>query len=292
MVRARLQGLAAQAAQAYVCHATQLRVAVLGSPPSLPSASGLAASARGFASSVTRDKPGIYELRTYTLYPDKAAAFLSHAEEHAALRLKLFGPHLLGFFTTDVGGCLHEVKHLYHYDDLEHREQVRKTIAQNKEWAEHYVPDSRQFISHQGSLIFVEATDCHEAAGSVSAVDFTTPPRATDPEMPPPVYELRTYQCHLGYDTVPKLRQFIAAGLPSKVEADKEGKLVLYAFSDVGDLNKVIELWRYSSTQGSLRARQAARTALPWREAIGKVAPLAQSFNTQFMFPVSFSKWH
>lgn len=34
------------------------------------------------------------------------------------------------------------------------------------------------------------------------------------------------------------------------------------------------------------------RTALPWREAVGKVAPLAQTFHTQFMHPTSFSNWH
>ena len=43
------------------------------------------------------------------------------------------------------------------------------------------------------------------------------------------------------------------------MEADTHGRLVLYAFTDVGPLNNVIELWRYPSMQGSLRARQASR---------------------------------
>jgi hypothetical protein len=51
----------------------------------------------------------------------------------------------------------------------------------------------------------------------------------------------------------------MSSGLPSKVEADKKGQLVLYASSDVGVLNNVIEIWRYPSFQGSLEARQAAR---------------------------------
>ena len=33
------------------------------------------------------------------------------------------------------------------------------------------------------------------------------------------------------------------------------------------------------------------RTALPWREAIGKVAPLAQTFSSQFFYPTPFSRW-
>lgn len=48
------------------------------------------------------------------------------------------------------------------------------------------------------------------------------------------------------------------------MEADKHGKLVLYAFTDVGPLNNVIELWRYPSMQGSLRARQASRCGYPF----------------------------
>jgi hypothetical protein len=43
------------------------------------------------------------------------------------------------------------------------------------------------------------------------------------------------------------------------VQADTHGQLVLYAFTDVGQLNNVIELWRFPSMQGSLRARQASR---------------------------------
>jgi hypothetical protein len=52
---------------------------------------------------------GIYELRTYTLHPHLTFKFLQHAEQNAELRLKLF-PHLLGFFSSDVGGCLHQVR--------------------------------------------------------------------------------------------------------------------------------------------------------------------------------------
>lgn len=232
---------------------------------------------------------GIYELRTYTLHPHLTFKFLQHAEQNAELRLKLF-PHLLGFFSSDVGGCLHQVKHLYHYQDLDHRERVRRSIAQDAAW-KRYLPESQAMVSHTEAMLYVEATDCHHAAAIPSAVDFGTPARAVDTDAPQPVYELRTYQCHLGYDTVPKLRAHIAAGLPSKVQADTHGQLVLYAFTDVGQLNNVIELWRFPSMQGSLRARQASRAALPWREAIGKVAPLAQTFTSQFFYPSPFSPW-
>lgn len=98
-----------------------------------------------------------------------------------------------------------QVKHLYHYEDLEHRERVRRAISQDASW-QAYLPHSQTMVAHTEAMLFVEATDCHEAAGIPSAVDFSTPARAADPDAPQPVYELRTYQCHLGYDTVPKVR--------------------------------------------------------------------------------------
>mmetsp|Transcript_28337 Transcript_28337/g.47546 ORF Transcript_28337/g.47546 Transcript_28337/m.47546 type:complete len:268 (+) Transcript_28337:75-878(+) len=250
---------------------------------------GLAQCMRAM-STTPRSKPGIYEVRTYTLKPEGFAPYVQMAIEYGDLR-KQVNPHLLGFFTTEVGGCLHQVKHIYHYEDLNHREQVRKSMSKVKEWAHEYLPKSRVHVSHQESMIFVEAADCHTAAGIPSAVDFVSPAKPSDPDAPTPVYELRTYQCRLGYDTVPKLRAHMASGLPSKVEADKKGQLVMYASSDVGVLNNVIEIWRYPSFQGSLEARQAARTAQPWKDAVANVASLANSFTTQFLAPVSISKW-
>lgn len=98
-----------------------------------------------------------------------------------------------------------QVKHLYHYEDLEHRERVRRAISQDVAW-QAYLPHSQTMVAHTEAMLFVEATDCHQAAGIPSAVDFSTPARVADPDAPQPVYELRTYQCHLGYDTVPKVR--------------------------------------------------------------------------------------
>jgi hypothetical protein len=98
-----------------------------------------------------------------------------------------------------------QVKHLYHYQDLDHRERVRRSIAQDAAW-KRYLPESQAMVSHTEAMLYVEATDCHHAAAIPSAVDFGTPARAVDTDAPQPVYELRTYQCHLGYDTVPKVR--------------------------------------------------------------------------------------
>lgn len=41
--------------------------------------------------------------------------------------------------------------------------------------------------------------------------------------------------------------------LPEKVAADRDGLLVAFAYSEIGVLNNVIELWRYPSAAACLR---------------------------------------
>lgn len=104
------------------------------------------------------------------------------------------------------------------------------------------------------------------------------------------MYELRSYQLHPGYGSVPKLLEAFKKGwvgleeqdisashrkkkgqeatttnnklphpttnrrLPDKVAADPEGgALVMFGYTDVGMLNHVVELWRYKSAQACIR---------------------------------------
>jgi hypothetical protein len=41
--------------------------------------------------------------------------------------------------------------------------------------------------------------------------------------------------------------------LPDKIAADRDGRLVAFAHSDVGMLNNVVELWRYPSAAACIR---------------------------------------
>lgn len=40
-----------------------------------------------------------------------------------------------------------------------------------------------------------------------------------------------------------------------------------------------------------MRAREAARASKEWRETIGTVAPMVQSFSTAFYRPAAHSPW-
>lgn len=102
---------------------------------------------------------------------------------------------------------------------------------------------------------------------------------------------MRTYQLELGYNPVPKLIGHMVEGLPSKLASDPDelGALVGMFYSDVGRLNRFVEVWRYPSFQDHIRVREAARTAIKWRETIGAIAPMVQMFETKLCIPATFS---
>lgn len=73
----------------------------------------------------------IYELRTYTLYPGKTAEYLQHMKAILPLREKY--SKLVGYWTTEVGE-LNQIVHLWAYEDLAHRAEVRAAVAKEPEW--------------------------------------------------------------------------------------------------------------------------------------------------------------
>ena len=105
----------------------------------------------------------------------------------------------------------------------------------------------------------------------------------------PPLYELRMYQLKPGYEGVPRLVEAFERGLPHKLAADPTGRLAFFGHTDVGTLNRVIELWRYPSAQACIAARQAARRVQPWRDCIAAVTPGVEWFTSSFLHPLPLS---
>ena len=90
------------------------------------------------------------EVREYTLKPDAVATFLQLTRETIHLRLRM---PFLAMFTTEVGGALTRVTHMYLYPDLVRRDHVRAELAATKEWAVDYLSASRACVSHQASML-------------------------------------------------------------------------------------------------------------------------------------------
>lgn len=226
----------------------------------------------------------LLEIREYTLHPSGIKDYLKLTAEHAKLRSSLLP--FKGMFTCDTGAELNKVTHFYTYDSMEQRDEIRAAAARNADWSA-YVDAGRQYMQKQESRIMVESTQLYTATGSPGAAAFKPLGGAVRG-----MYELRQYQLHPGYGSVPKLLKAFEDGLPDKIAADTEGRLVAFAHSDVGTLNHVLEFWRYPSSAACIRARQAARLVPKWRETIAAVTPGVQFFTTSFMVPCTFSPWH
>ena len=131
---------------------------------------------RSFSSSATpsSNTPGLLEWRRYKIRFEGMQEFLRLTEESAALRKSLH-PGWLGFFTPDTGGCLTSVHHIYHYDDMLHRQEVRAKASEEEGWKA-YRAAIGPHVVEQESSIFKPAVQCIEAGGAPLIQDFKPEP--------------------------------------------------------------------------------------------------------------------
>lgn len=264
------------------------------------------------SSSAPFAKPGFFELRTDEVLPGMMGKYMDVHNSSSTERKALF-PGWLGIWKTELGGSVHNVHHIYHWNDYDQRDRLRATVFDHPMWFGNEdgpmqgggadqdnllpLPTLRHKLSSSQSVVMLEATDALHACGLVGAAGFEEAhPFAAAPSsggVPQVVYELRRYQLVLGYPTVPRFLDLYTAGLQDKLKADDTGasQLVTLLYSDCGPLNVVIELWRHESMQRAQDSRVASRKAAKWKEAIGEIAQLTTSFSTSFMRPLRASPW-
>lgn len=73
------------------------------------------------------------------------------------------------------------------------------------------------------------------------------------------------------------------------LQSEALGGLAGYFVTEVGDLNCVVQLWRFDSFDERTK-RRAALSAMPeWRAFLGKVVSLVVAQRSQLLTPTSFS---
>uniref|UniRef100_A0A0G4HEW4 NIPSNAP domain-containing protein n=1 Tax=Chromera velia CCMP2878 TaxID=1169474 RepID=A0A0G4HEW4_9ALVE len=232
------------------------------------------------AVSALRACTGILEVRTYDIFPKDVSAYLTCCRNSAQTRRR-HQPGWLFYGTAETGyGTLGDLVHLYAFQSLTDRAEGRKALGSDPEWKK-FLQDSRPCLKSQGSEIF------RPSNLDIPGVQYW-PEVAPSPQA---VYEIRHYQLRTGYDAVPRLLDAYRGGIEDKIRADEagDGKLMLVAHSDIGTLNQVLEVWRYSSLEGSLKVREASRKSEKWKQAISKAAELALSFKNRILIPTDLS---
>ncbi|XP_059957109.1 protein NipSnap homolog 3A-like isoform X2 [Mesoplodon densirostris] len=75
-----------------------------------------------------------YEFRTYCVKPSKMNEFLENVKKN--IHLQTAHSELVGFWSVECGGRIDKVFHIWKYDNFAHQTEVRKALANDKEWRE------------------------------------------------------------------------------------------------------------------------------------------------------------
>lgn len=83
------------------------------------------------------------------------------------------------------------------------------------------------------------------------------------------------------------LRAYEAEGL--KLQSAAWGKLLGYFVSEVGGLNRVVQLWGFDSFEDRLKRRAALSISPEWREFVGKTGHMVVEQENELLMPANFS---
>mmetsp|Transcript_3572 Transcript_3572/g.9735 ORF Transcript_3572/g.9735 Transcript_3572/m.9735 type:complete len:198 (-) Transcript_3572:141-734(-) len=113
----------------------------------------------------------LYELRTYSVYPEHFPSFVKLTNEHIDKRLAY--SKLVGYWSAELGG-INQTVHLWEYESFEARAEVRKELTFDKPWNEEYMNRMRPMIHQQdnATLQVIQGGEYLDATGKSSPSSF------------------------------------------------------------------------------------------------------------------------
>jgi hypothetical protein len=178
----------------------------------------------------------IIEVRTYQLKPGSVPEFEKRFGEKLPERVKL--SPLAALWHTEVGP-LNEVTHVWTYDSLDQRTEVRAAAVKTGVWP----PNNGELLVSMQSEIFIPAP-------------FSP---ALTPRTVGPLFEIRTYTLAPG--ALPGMMERWATKIDERV---KLSPLVGAWYSELGGLNKWVHIWAYKDAAERQRIRAEAVAKGVW----------------------------
>ncbi|HZA22731.1 MAG TPA: NIPSNAP family protein [Dehalococcoidia bacterium] len=207
----------------------------------------------------------IYEMRTYTLKPGKVAEF----EERFAQRLPYREKHSpLGAFWHTEFGPLNQVIHVWPFENLQHRQEVRDAMAKDPDLQRMRGTD---LIANQESEICIPAPFMRPLGGDQELGNY---------------YEMRSYTFLPG--AIPGLIESWAKAIPQREEYSP---LAAGMFTELGGLNKWIHIWPYQSLEDRNRIRAETRQSGAWPPGGSYRESMIRQEN-KMLIPAAFSPMH
>src|SRR5574341_1237615 len=199
----------------------------------------------------------IYEFRTYTLKPGSVAQAEKNFGEALSNRVKI--SPLAAFWHTEMGP-LNQIIHVWEYENLQHRTDVRKQSVPG------WPPKIQEFILTMESEIWTPAPFSPALGGGKKLGN---------------IYEMRIYQYEPG--ALPKVLEAWEKALPERTTLSP---IAACMSPEVGVLNRWMHIWPYEDLAARQRIREQSRKLAAWPPQSG-VRPVAQ--QTKMLIPASFS---
>jgi hypothetical protein len=205
----------------------------------------------------------VFELRTYHVRPTALEPFADLANRAAKAAKK--HAELVGQWTTEPREVGRLVE-LWKYIDFHHRAAARARIAQQSVWKK-FLLQGRPMIASTESLILM-----------------ALPEWAFSPPAHSAFYELRDHRLHPGMTA-----QWLEAWSRGMAVRTRFSKPVGLWQSDIGELNRMVTLWPYSSLQQRHDVRRAANKDPLWRETVATLATMMQRMEATILVPTEAS---
>ena len=199
----------------------------------------------------------IYEFRTYTLKPGSVAQAEKNFGEALPNRVK--NSPLAAFWHTEIGP-LNQIIHVWEYENLQHRADVRAQPVPG------WPPKIQEFILTMESEIWVPPPFSPALGGGKKLGN---------------IYEMRIYQYQPG--ALAKVLEAWEKALPERVTLSP---IAACMSSDVGGLNRWMHIWPYADLAARQRIREQSTKLPDWPP---KTREWLVSQQTKMLIPASFS---
>jgi hypothetical protein len=200
----------------------------------------------------------IYEVRTYRLKPGTVGECEKRFAEALPYREK-FSP--LGAFWHTELGPLNQIVHIWPYENLKQRSEIRAQAAQDPHWP----PKILDLIETMESEVFTPAP-------------FMQP---LSKQKLGDVYEMRIYMYQPG--SIPEVLARWAEAIPQRIQLSP---LAACWYSDIGELNKFVHIWAYKDLEERDRIRAEAMKLPQWPP---KTREFLLSQTNKILLPAAFS---
>ncbi|XP_011946753.1 PREDICTED: protein NipSnap homolog 3B isoform X1 [Cercocebus atys] len=208
-----------------------------------------------------------YEFRTYYLKPSKMNAFMENLKK--TIHLRTAHSELVGFWSVEFGGRMNKVFHIWKYDNFAHRAEVRKALANCKEWQEQSIIPNLAHIDKQET----------EITYLIPWSKLEKPPKEG-------VYELAVFQMKPGGPAL--WGDAFKRAINAHVNLGYT-KVVGVFHTEYGELNRVHVLWWNESADsraaGRHKSHEDPRVVAAVRESVNYLV----SQQNMLLIPTSFS---